>query len=1128
MSYKLLLSIWMVMIFAATSGTLFGQHVSPASVSSVVGARKTAQPTFTKVNLFQKLNATSSQRGLDHQVSEATFLELDHVATQKFLQAAAGEIELSLPYQNGTIELELVEVDILSDDFTVVTSSSGGQPVDYTPGKFYRGTVKGNPHTVATLSVFSDEVMGMVSPNDEETLVLGRLQEPGNRSDYIFYSDKKLLDSPPFICGTETPDDIGSIIADFRRAEPGQRDLLMNCVRQYLEADYALYNNKGSVTATVNYLAGLFNEVATLYANESITTALSQVYVWVTPDSYSTSNSGTALSQFRTARSVFNGDLAMLTALGGNNIGGIAYVDGLCNASLRYGYANINSTYSTVPTFSWSVQVVAHEMGHNYGSPHTHACAWGPGNNQPIDCCGANAGYPEPGCTTCTLPDPAGGGTIMSYCHLSVVGINFNNGFGTEPGDLIRAKYNAASCLSACSTGGCVAPTNLSISNIQTNQATFSWSAVSGASSYNVQVKTNSGSTWNTFNTTFTIFTITGLTASQSYNFQVETVCPAGTSGYTAGMAFTTTVACPPAASNTLANQNPVCSGFNFTLSLSTSYSTGYTFQWQSSPNGSSYSNIAGATAATLSTTQGAATWYQCLITCSSQTTISTPLQVGLETIPANCYCVPATTTCSGFSPNPNLRINQVVLGSLNNSNNACSTNGYGNYLTGQLIPDLTIGSSSFITINFGDYQQRQTVFVDFNQDGDFSDAGESFNVPYFATYSQTGTITVPPGAATGQTRMRVRSRYWNDGVYPSSPCTGGFSGETEDYLVNIVSCTGTCYSKPQASVCDYGNGTYMRITRVQLSTLDNQNNSCGNTGGYQDFTTGQTVPLLTAGSSSTISVSIGTYAQRIAVFVDFNQNGSFNDAGETINIPYSPIITQSASIPVPADAVSGQTRMRIRSRNANDNVYPTAEDGGFYGETEDYMVNIQPLLPIELMAFNALANENETVTLQWETASERNTSFFTVQRSRDGRSFHDLENVAAGGNTISKRAYETIDPTPFSGTNYYRLKTVDLDGSEGYSPIVEVQVRADGFALLEMFPNPAIEIVNVWYRSAKDGAVRFTLVDITGKTVLSFEKASLKGENLAEMPLGALQAGIYTLTINDGTASYTKRLVKY
>jgi len=87
--------------------------------------------------------------------------------------------------------------------------------------------------------------------------------------------------------------------------------------------------------------------------------------------------------------------------------------------------------FNYVPTWSWTISVLAHEVGHQIGSPHTHACTWGDNWDTAIDCCGALAGMNECyGDCNAEVPTPEDGGTIMSYCHYSRKGINFNLGFG--------------------------------------------------------------------------------------------------------------------------------------------------------------------------------------------------------------------------------------------------------------------------------------------------------------------------------------------------------------------------------------------------------------------------------------------------------------------------------------------------------------------------------------------------------------------------------------------------------------------------------------------------------------------------------------------------------------------------
>ncbi|MEY3053304.1 MAG: hypothetical protein RLY31_3089 [Bacteroidota bacterium] len=1115
----------------------FAGHAQDSKpVAQRVAAYKEAGKPFLQAAPLVKNAATVASEEYDAVLSDATFLTLDIGDLGKLLTKSQAGLALSLPYKQAGMILELVEVSLHTEDFTVLTNLSDGTPVPYTPGRHYRGIVRNNDQSTVSLSIFPEGIMGMITMPEEGTLVLGKLEIPGNSTDYILYKTSDLLVGSNFECHTGDLPTEGPAPEQLSPPNPGQAKMT-DCVRIFLEADYDLYVNKGGVQQTVDYLSGMFNQVATLYANESIPVSFSQSYVWISQDPYSTASSSDALNLFRTTRTTFNGDLAALTVIGGNNTGGLAYLDVLCNNSYKYSYSDIETSYSTVPTYSWTVEVLTHELGHNFGSRHTHACVWN-GNNTPIDCCGYNAGYTEESTCgsgySCTVPNPSSG-TIMSYCHLiGGVGIDFNLGFGTQPGDLIRAKYNAAACLTSCTGASCDSVTQLAVGSIGSDEATVSWTAAAGAVDYTVRYKLDAETSYTSVTTASTSYTMTGLTTSASYNVEVQTNCSGSSSGFVNGIVFTTLLECPPPATIAQSSANPVCSGVSFTLSLGTAYGIGYTFQWQSSADGLTYTDMPSATASTLVTSQSAATWYRCTVTCgASQSIQSTALQVLLDS-PTNCYCIPESTICSGFSPSPYMRINSVTLGSLSNANNSCSTNGYGDYSSGQTVPDVTIGGGSVLTVSCEDYELRIKVYIDYNRDGDLEDANEAIEIPYVAgsgglTVSQA--INPPAGTTSGTTRMRIRGRYWGDSAYPPGPCTGNHWGETEDYTINLVECSGTCYALPTASNCE--NPNIMRINRVQLGTLDNNNSSCGgNNAGFEDYTTGQTVPTLLPEQSYTLTVTVGNFPQYVTAYIDYNGNGSFNDAGESIPIPYTGASAQSVNFTVPAGIANGQYRMRIRSSYYAQGAPPNAYDilaSDNLGETEDYTVQLGAALPAELLSFRALPATSGGAELYWETASEQNVSHFTVQHSRDGQHFDDIRDVLATGGPADPTAYRLTDDRVRTGRHYYRLMVVDNDGTHTYSELAVVDLPAEGmpFHLYGISPNPAAEEVTVHYHRAQDGKVRFTLYDITGRIVLEASADASAGDNHSLLDIRRLSSGVYLLAVDDGQNLHSLRLLK-
>lgn len=419
----------------------WAQSLKP--VASRVLQEKQSAGEFPKSGLFAAQSQDIRNRqDLQRQWSDGLLLRLDPMQISNIRGRKQERIELTVPVPGGKpLQLELVRGNVFSPEFTVKTASNRGATANVDYGLHYWGIVKGQPGTLAGISIFENEVMGMIS-TDSEKYVLGRLE--GDRDNtHILYRERDLKIENPNQCWSEMLEEVGNGPVTERSAAGPD-----NCVRMYMEADYTIFQNKGSVANATTYVTGFFSQVALLYANESINIVLNELLVWDVADPYTGPSSSNYLTQFRNAlNGNYNGDLAHLVGFTGG--GGIAYLDVLCNAYYGVGYSGINTTYSNVPTYSWTVEVVTHEIGHNLGSPHTHACAWN-GNNTAIDGCGPTAGYSE-GCTA-ALPTA---GTIMSYCHLvSGVGIDFNLGFGPQPGNRIRSEVYNAPCLTTCGGGG--------------------------------------------------------------------------------------------------------------------------------------------------------------------------------------------------------------------------------------------------------------------------------------------------------------------------------------------------------------------------------------------------------------------------------------------------------------------------------------------------------------------------------------------------------------------------------------------------------------------------------------------------------------------------------------------------
>ena len=434
----------------------------------------------------------------------------------------------------GMLLLDLERVDISADGFRVVRASDRAA-TSYAEGLHYRGVVRGDPSSVVAISVFDDHVMGMVA--DALGQVIVGPFEQGPQDWHVLYREEDLLGRSTATCAT--PDEpLGP--TDQVRIGEGERTI--RCVTNYLEVAYDIHQNKGGVTGATNYVTGLFNQVAILFQNDGIDMVLSEVFVWDVPSPYNATSSSGRLSQFGDIRTSFNGDLAHLLDLG--NYGGVAWLNTLCNSQPRFrqAYSGINANFSNVPTYSWSVMVVAHEAGHNLGSRHTHACAWN-GNNTAIDGCGQVAGYPEGSCPQGPLPPSSVGGTIMSYCHLTSSTIKFANGFGPQPSALMQTRVNSSTCLAACGTS-CDAPLTLTVTNLTATTANLGWNLV-GATNYDLRWKPTASGTWTVLTgLTASPYALTGLVQDTPYEYQVRSNCGAQQSGWSPATVFTTPIPC--------------------------------------------------------------------------------------------------------------------------------------------------------------------------------------------------------------------------------------------------------------------------------------------------------------------------------------------------------------------------------------------------------------------------------------------------------------------------------------------------------------------------------------------------------------------------------------------------------
>ncbi|HRD54684.1 MAG TPA: T9SS type A sorting domain-containing protein, partial [Flavobacteriales bacterium] len=183
-------------------------------------------------------------------------------------------------------------------------------------------------------------------------------------------------------------------------------------------------------------------------------------------------------------------------------------------------------------------------------------------------------------------------------------------------------------------------------------------------------------------------------------------------------------------------------------------------------------------------------------------------------------------------------------------------------------------------------------------------------------------------------------------------------------------------------------------------------------------------------------------------------------------------------------------------------------------------------LLPVQLLSLNG-APVPSGIQLDWQTATESNSAFFAVERMDETGAFQQIGQVAAAGNSASTTAYTFLDPQPLPGFNYYRLKMIDADGSSELSEVVSVANRYGSF-VGSLFPNPAVDQINVAIAATEDMDVNLRVFDASGRLIREHRAHAVPGQPTVTMPLHGLESGQYLLmaTLSNGESHTAGRFV--
>lgn len=176
--------------------------------------------------------------------------------------------------------------------------------------------------------------------------------------------------------------------------------------------------------------------------------------------------------------------------------------------------------------------------------------------------------------------------------------------------------------------------------------------------------------------------------------------------------------------------------------------------------------------------------------------------------------------------------------------------------------------------------------------------------------------------------------------------------------------------------------------------------------------------------------------------------------------------------------------------------------------------------LPIELVLFKARLLNDRSVVLQWATASEWDNDHFTIERSTDLGTWAVITRVEAVGHSNALVEYDALDDQPNAGTNYYRIRQTDVDGSSTTSPVEVVQLRVEPEMDLVLFPNPTNGPLDIRSNCPDPGTLTTTVLDGHGRQMMV-----VRDEAGGTLDLSGLASGSYILRVGCGDEFRTERV---
>lgn len=246
-----------------------------------------------------------------------------------------------------------------------------------------------------------------------------------------------------------------------------------------------------------------------------------------------------------------------------------------------------------------------------------------------------------------------------------------------------------------------------------------------------------------------------------------------------------------------------------------------------------------------------------------------------------------------------------------------------------------------------------------------------------------------------------------------------------------------------------------------------------------------------------------------------FLTSGSFNIVSDGTSPASSISVTYFGTVP----SSSGSNIVKTLSSNT---LYtPTLNPPSFTGTCGSIVI-----LPIELIDFKGFCNENFN-NLIWETASEHNNAFFTIEKANEDGEFSELTTVQGMINSTEYVDYSYQDYSLTRGTSYYRLFQTDLDGTKRQLRTISIDNSCNKENDIKTSYNSLSNVLNIYYSFSKSEELDVQVVNSTGQTIASNTIAFEANENKVDVFLKEnLATGVYFVKLTNASVSYTSKFI--